>query len=121
MSVRRMSVLGSLGLMIAGCVLIASPALAKPKTTAGGGKCSCTCVAPTGMNGGIFISDNVYNAHGYSCTAFTGKTCNVNNPYTGGVATGEIIGCDSVAGGGRSVISVSPFGGAERIPLKRKN
>ena len=93
-------------------------ALALPKQ--GTGKCSCTCVAPSGVApGGQLVSDNTYSAQGYSCGAFTGKTCNIDNPYTGGVATGEIIGCSDVKSSGQRVIIFSPFNGVQLAPSKR--
>jgi len=79
-------------------------ALAKPKqggTTTG---CKCTCAAPSGVNNGTILSENTYNPVGGSCAAFPGKTCNVNNPNTGGVSTGELLWCDAVQGSATSAI-----------------
>lgn len=78
------------------------------------------CIAPSGVNGGSLISLNSYNSQGYSCSAFEGKACNLNNPYTGGVSTGSLIGCENAGtNSGRASILVSPWGGVERLQRRR--
>lgn len=102
--------------------VIAMPQLASalPKQGSGSGKCRCMCIAPSGVNGGSLISVNDYNSQGYSCGAFEGKTCNLNNPYTGGVSTGSLIGCeDATKNSGRPSILVTPWGGVERLQRQR--
>lgn len=98
------------------CVVISTTeqASARPKggvTT----RCTCTCMAPSGI-GGILLKDNTYNVPG-ACGGLNGRTCNVDNPNTGGVATGELIGCDKA--GSSAVLSVSPFGTVERLKVRR--
>lgn len=84
----------------------------------GTGKCRCTCVAPSGIGGQLW-SDNVYNSNGYSCGAFQGKTCNIENPNTGGIATGEIIGCETATSSRRSIIEFNPITGGQLVPRRR--
>ena len=110
-----MLIRNSVGLAIISCIVIgASPmAFAKPKPGSGGGQCTCMCVAPSGI-GGILVANNTYNSMGYPCGAFEGKTCNMNNPNTGGIATGELMGCDSAKASGRAAVLVTPFG-AQRM------
>jgi hypothetical protein len=69
--------------------------------------------------GGQIWGDNIYSASGFSCGAFTGKTCTVDNPNTGGVATGEIIGCEAASASRRSVIIFNPITGGQLVPSKR--
>lgn len=91
-------------------------ALALPKQ--GTAKCRCTCVAPSGIGGQLW-SDSIYNSNGYSCGAFQGKACNIDNPNTGGVATGEIIGCESATASRRSIIEFNPITGGQLVPSRR--
>jgi hypothetical protein len=56
--------------------------------------CGCTCEAPSGVNpAGKIYSFDTYTIPGTSCSPIVGKTCNVTNVFTGGVATGSILGC----------------------------
>lgn len=90
----------------------ATPYVASAKPKGGGGSsCTCMCVAPSGV-GGQLIKDQTYNSQGYSCGAFEGVTCNMDNPYTGGVATGQLVGCGNTGGSTSATIFVPPFGGA---------
>jgi hypothetical protein len=88
-------------------------ASARPK---GGvsGRCECTCVANSGV-GGILMSQRTYDSHGYSCGAFNNATCNLNNPNTGGVATGTLSGCSNAGSSTTATIQISPFGGAQVV------
>jgi hypothetical protein len=97
--------------------VVAMPQLAYALPKQGsGGRCSCMCIAPSGVNGGSLVSINTYNSQGYSCGAFEGKTCNLDNPYTGGVSTGSLIGCENATkNSGRPSILVSPWGGVEKL------
>jgi hypothetical protein len=98
--------------------ILAVPQLAHalPKQGGGSGKCSCMCVAPSGVNGGSLVSVNTYNSQGYSCGAFEGRTCNLDNPYTGGVSTGSLIGCeDATRNSGRPSILVLPWGKVQKL------
>jgi hypothetical protein len=107
----------SLKIVIVFILVMVTPQLASALPKQGTGKCRCTCVAPSGMGGELW-SDNVYNANGYSCGAFQGKTCNIENPNTGGIATGEIIGCESATTSRRSIIEFNPITGGQLIPSK---
>jgi hypothetical protein len=96
--------------------VVAMPQLAYALPKQGIGKCTCMCIAPSGVNGGSLVSINTYNSQGYSCGAFEGKTCNLDNPYTGGVSTGSLIGCGSATKNfGRPSILVSPWVGVEKL------
>jgi hypothetical protein len=88
-------------------------ASAKPKGNVGG-SCSCLCVAPSGI-GGNFVKQVTYNSQGYTCGAFEGATCNLDNPYTGGVATGSLIGCENSRSSTSATMFVSPFTGAKVV------
>lgn len=95
-------------------------ALAKPKSGSGGSaKCACMCVAPSGFNGGSLVKVQNYDSKGYACSAFEGVTCNMDNPYTGGVSTGSLIGCED-AKSSSSTIVVLPFGGLRLAPKMRR-
>jgi hypothetical protein len=101
-----------LGVLCAFVIAALPPsALAKPKQGGGSAKCGCDCIADSGVNGGILIVHNTYNSMGYSCSAFEGATCNVNNPYTGGVSTGTLSLCADQKSGSKTMLSISPFGG----------
>ena len=96
---------------------LATSAGAEPKQGSGGGKCTCMCYAPTGVNGGAFVGNVSYDSKGYACNAFEGKTCNVNNPYTGGVSTGSLIGCEnSTTSNAARGITVLPPGSVSVAP-----
>lgn len=100
-------------------IVIGLPQLASALPKQGTGKCRCTCVAPSGIGGQLW-SDSVYNSNGYSCGAFQGKTCNIDNPNTGGVATGEIIGCETATTAARrSIIEFNPITGGQLVPRSR--
>jgi hypothetical protein len=116
MSFRNFSITTVLCLFVIG---IPQLALALPKQ--GTGQCRCTCVAPSGILGGQIWSDNVVNANGFFCGAFAGKTCNVGNPNTGGVATGEINGCEVALASRRSVIIFNPITGGKLVPSKHRS
>jgi hypothetical protein len=91
-------------------------ASAKPKGRGGGGGCSCICLAPSGINGGTLVSTQTYNSQGYSCSAFENATCNIDNPYTGGIATGSLMGCMKAASSTSATIYVPLFGvGAAKV------
>ena len=94
-------------------------ALALPKGS-GGGQCACICEAPSGTapGGKLYASVN-YASRGYSCDAFNGATCNIDNPITGGVATGSLLGCGNAAVS-RPVIIFSPSGGIQVVPSRLK-
>jgi opacity protein-like surface antigen len=93
----------------------AAASFAEPKQGSGG-KCSCMCIAPSGI-GGELVSDVTYDSQGYSCNSFEGKTCNLNNPYTGGVSTGSLIGCGAASGSSAARgITVLPAGNATIAP-----
>lgn len=89
--------------MIAALACTASTALAEPKGNGAAG-CKCTCAAPSGVNNGTILSENTYASVGGSCAAFPGKTCNIDNPNTGGISTGELLWCDPVQGSANAAI-----------------
>ena len=64
----------SLALLVLPLLGGAQEASALPKQGSGAGQCRCMCVAPSGVNGGSLISDNLYNSQGYACSAFEGAT-----------------------------------------------
>jgi hypothetical protein len=83
-----------------------------------GGTCNCVCVAPSGI-GGQIMTIAIYNSLNYQCPVFNGKTCNVSNPNTGGVATGSLIGCDKSTVFTQPVIVTSPFSGIQVFTGRR--
>jgi hypothetical protein len=89
-------------------------ASAKPKG-GGAGSCTCMCLAPSGVGGGTLVVDRTYDSHGYSCGAFEGATCNLDNPYTGGVSTGSLYGCGNAGSSTSATIHVSSFSGAQVV------
>jgi hypothetical protein len=83
-------------------------ALARPKGI-GASQCTCMCEAQSGFGGQIEQVDT-YPSRGIACSAFEGVTCNVQSRATGGISTGNLIGCGDAASS-RPVITYSPFGG----------
>ena len=110
-----MSIPKSLKIAMVFTVVLGTPQVASDLPKQGTGNCRCTCVAPSGIGGELW-SDMTYNANGYSCGAFQGKTCNIENPNTGGMATGEIIGCETATSSRRSVIEFNPLTGGRLVP-----
>jgi hypothetical protein len=98
-----------------GALISATPHLAsaKPKGL-GGGQCGCVCLASDGM-GGTLQRVVTYDSQGFSCTAFEDLACNVDNPNTGGVATGQLYGCSPTGSSGSATVGVNPFGGVRVI------
>ena len=84
----------------------------------GGGSCTCDCVAPSGA-GGKLIQVLTYNSGGYSCLAFNNATCNMNNPYTGGVATGTLNGCAPAGSSSQATVYVPMFGPPQTLGYSR--
>jgi hypothetical protein len=111
----------SLALLVLPLLGGAQEASALPKQGSGAGQCRCMCVAPSGVNGGSLISDNLYNSQGYACSAFEGATCNLNNPYTGGVSTGSLIGCQdaSKSSGGRITVLSGSVSLGRNVGIRR--
>ena len=76
-----------------------------------GGKCDCLCEAPSGVNPfGVIQTFNTYDSHGLGCGALVGATCNVNNPNTGGIATGSVKTCAPVSNASRRSVIILPNG-----------
>jgi len=69
---------------------IASPgvSVALQKKDAIYNECACACDGPTG--GGII---DIKNTGGFSCGAYSGKTCNYEDPATGGIRSGTTKWC----------------------------
>lgn len=69
---------------------IASPgvSVALQKKDAIYNECACACDGPTG--GGII---DIRNTGGFSCGAYNGKTCNYEDPATGGIRSGTTKWC----------------------------
>jgi hypothetical protein len=106
--------IASLCALVSGMPFVAS---AKPKTGTYGVSCSCMCDAPTGA-GGSFMQVQTYTApEGSHCGDLEGATCNLDNPYTGGVATGSLLACGNATT--RSAIIMVPFGGWVAAPSRR--
>ncbi|MGF1624165.1 MAG: hypothetical protein ACFCVH_04725 [Alphaproteobacteria bacterium] len=63
----------------------AAPAAALDNTTVGGGRCECFCDAGPGG----FMT---YDSPG-GCGALTNRTCNLEDPASGGIRSGSLIGC----------------------------
>jgi hypothetical protein len=108
----------SLGIAVLFALTTWDIASAKPKGL-GGGQCTCMCMAPSGI-GGQLVSFQTYNSQGYSCVAFENRTCNVDNPYTGGVSTGSLIGCASAATSSSATVILTPLGGAQVVRRQRR-
>jgi len=72
---------------MAAALMMASvaPAAALDNSPVGGGRCECFCDAGPG---GFTTYDNPG-----SCGALTNKTCNMEDPATGGIRSGTLIGC----------------------------
>jgi hypothetical protein len=75
-----------------------TPGAAKPKGQGGAGSCTCACVTSSQIQ----IAN--YNSQGYPCEAFNGATCNVEDPATGGIRSGQLLSCGNA-------ISVSVISG----------
>jgi hypothetical protein len=83
---------------------IADDGWAKPKR-GHDGQCHCICDAPSGNFAG-----NYYNPNGFSCNAFMGATCNIENPDTGLIETGKLTSCSTVFTWDRSSALQSTLG-----------
>jgi hypothetical protein len=75
-------------ILILTLLIMVPPAIARPKLVATG-RCSCVCSGPN-----LFVGRE-YDSLGNTCDAFDGKTCNVEDPATGGVRSGRLLGCAS--------------------------
>jgi len=60
-------------------------------------QCACACVLP-GESFGVI--DEVSNTAGVPCGAYNNKTCNVEDPQTGGIRTGTLKYCGGFKPGG---------------------
>ena len=99
---------------------VAQTATALPKQGAGT-QCDCMCVAPSGVApGGVIYSFNTYDPHGLSCFALEGLTCNLDNPNTGGVATGSVQGCRDKSNASRRPATIVLPTGIKIGPLRRR-
>jgi hypothetical protein len=58
-------------------------------------QCACLCVGPTG---GAII--DISNTGGFSCGAYNSKTCNYEDPKTGGIRSGTTKYCGGYKPGG---------------------
>lgn len=90
-------------------VLLVTPALSKPKQYQPAG-CHCVCDFPSGGN--VMIT---YNYPVALCGSYNGKTCNVEDPGTGGVRSGTLDLCGWV--GSSEEGSSSPKGGKPKPRL----
>lgn len=85
------------GLRLGVLLLCASAgnALALDNNTGPGGTCGCICTASNGMS-----SIMNYDSHGYACSAFENRTCNVEDDQTHLIVTGQTWGCTARTGSG---------------------
>jgi hypothetical protein len=93
-------------------------AVALPKQGSGA-QCGCLCEAPDGAGGTIHSFSN-YASHGMSCFAFAGATCNLDNPNTGGIATGILVFCNDAAKTSKVPATIFLPGGIKIGPLKKR-
>lgn len=99
----RSSIIFSLTITMGLLLILGSPpaALALKKTPAIYNQCVCACGGP-GEGGIVEIS----NAGGYSCGAYNNKTCNYEDPTTGGIRTSTTRWCQPYKPGGvRNAVS----------------
>ena len=86
-----------------------------------GTKCDCLCEAPSGIApGGTIHSFNTYDSHGLACEAFVGATCNLENPNTGGIATGSLLFCGDASTTARHPATITLPTGVTIHPLRKR-
>jgi hypothetical protein len=70
-------------------MLLATPTLAKPPKFVPTGQCNCACGA------GSLSKWEIYGP-GAACSDYIGKTCNIEDPKTGGTRSGRVVDCTEV-------------------------
>jgi hypothetical protein len=91
-------------------------ASALPKQGAGQA-CSCICFVPLGYPADSLVAVMNYNSSNHQCYLFNGKTCNLENPNTGGVSSGRLSNCLNGASViARPVMIRPPFSGVTLAP-----
>jgi hypothetical protein len=97
-------------------VVGAHAASALPKQGAGQ-TCSCVCIVHLGYPASDLIAFMNYNSSNHQCNLFNGKTCNLENPNTGGVSSGQLSTCGNGAWiTARPVMIRPPFSGVTLAP-----
>jgi hypothetical protein len=82
-----------------------------------GTTCSCVCIVHLGGPQDDLIALMNYNSSSHQCNLFNGKTCNLENPNTGGVSSGHLNTCQNGAWvTARPVMIRPPFAGVTLAP-----
>jgi|GEM_PF-3981369 len=95
-------------------VTSAEVSLARQKQSAVYNQCACLCDGPTG---GTII--DISNTGGFSCGAYSNRTCNYEDPSTGGIRTGTTKYCGGFKPGGTKATMLAPSIG-QNAPVMRR-